>query len=441
VGDTHATVEIGGKFRRAHKLDDSYSDRLDPLVSIPMSQFESRFSNSSFYEGAYPLGPAPIYPDVLAFATSNPGLFKERTTQGVDPSNYELTEKVGAAYVMNTIDFSSRARLVAGVRLEHTDLATTSFDEETSTLSDQATGSYVNVLPSASLRYAMTDDTTFRFVYSRALSRPDPVDIAQSVSFTSTGSPGSLKNTASLGNPNLKAERADNIDVLFEHYLKPFGLVSGGVFYKRLMDPVVTSTRVLTDFQPSPVAPVGTYSVTQPFNAGSAWIAGFEAAYTEHLSFLPGVLSGLGLSANYGYTNSRTTGLIGRSDHPRLLRNAPNTWNVSPTFDRGRVSIRLGLSFNQANIYSYEYQDGSSGSDATPGGLKGPFGDLYFYSHLQVDAQGSIRLTHRLTAVIYGLNLTNEVFGFYQGDPQYMIQREYYKPSVAAGLRLSVGRE
>ncbi len=41
---------------------------------------------------------------------------------------------------------------------------------------------------------------------------------------------------------------------------------------------------------------------------------------------------------------------------------------------------------------------------------------------------------------MYGLNLTNEVFGFYQGDPQFMIQREYYKPSFAVGLRFSMGR-
>ena len=41
---------------------------------------------------------------------------------------------------------------------------------------------------------------------------------------------------------------------------------------------------------------------------------------------------------------------------------------------------------------------------------------------------------------MYVLNLTNEVFGFYQGNPQYMIQREYDKPSVAVGLRWSGGR-
>jgi hypothetical protein len=54
---------------------------------------------------------------------------------------------------------------------------------------------------------------------------------------------------------------------------------------------------------------------------------------------------------------------------------------------------------------------------------------------LQVDAQVSIRLSHGLNLVAYGLNLNNEVFGFYQGSPQYMIQREFYKPSYALGFR------
>jgi hypothetical protein len=125
------------------------------------------------------------------------------------------------------------------------------------------------------------------------------------------------------------------------------------------------------------------------------------------------------------------------------LRNAPNTWNISPTYDRGRFSVRVGMSYNQANITSYFYQDGTllkdgvTHSDITPGGLKGPFSDQYFYTHLQLDAQGSVRLAHGLNFVAYGLNLSNEVFGFYQGSPQYMIQREYYKPTFAVGFRWS----
>ena len=74
-------------------------------------------------------------------------------------------------------------------------------------------------------------------------------------------------------------------------------------------------------------------------------------------------------------------------------------------------------------------------------GVKGPFSDINFYSHIQVDAQGTIGLRHGLSLVVSGLNLNNEVFGFYQGSPQYMIQREYYQPSVSVGVRWSPSRE
>ncbi|HEY6902767.1 MAG TPA: TonB-dependent receptor [Candidatus Acidoferrales bacterium] len=439
LGSHPSTIEFGGKFRNAHKFDDTYSVRLDPNTSIPLDQFPSRTTNNNYYSGAYPAGPNPHYQDVIAFAKANAGDFTSSSSQGIDPANYDLVEKVSAGYVMNTIDFTSRLRFIAGVRFEGTNLDTTSFDTQSNTLSDRASGSYVSILPSASIRYGLTPSTDFRVAYARGISRPDPQDIAQAVTFTTTGSPGSLKNTASLGNPNLKAETGDNIDVLFEHYFSTFGFVSAGYFYKRLGSPIVTETFILNNFQPSPIAPVGTYQVTQPINAGNAWITGFEAAFLQHFSFLPGPLRGLGLSANYGYTASQANGLPGRSDHPRLLRNAPNTWNISPTYDLGRVSVRVGLSYNQANIYSYNYQDGTGGSDPTPGGLRGPFSDIYFYSHIQVDAEGSVRMSHGFSFVMYGLNLTNEVFGFYQGSPQYMIQREYYKPSIAAGLRWSLG--
>jgi TonB-dependent receptor len=440
IGSHLSTIEIGGKFRNAHKYDDTYTDSLTPNVPVPFTTFPSVLTNHNYYMNAYQLGPNPGYQDVLAFANTNP-IFGIATTRGNDPANYNLVEKVGAGYLMDTIDVSSRVRIVAGVRFENTDLQTLTFDTTTGTLSDRASGSYLKTLPSASVRYGLTTNNALRFVYSRGLSRPDYSDIAQAVTFTTVGSPGSVKNTATLGNPNLKAETADNFDILFEHYLNSFGMVSAGVFYKRITDPIVTEQVVLTNFQPSPVAPVGTYTTTTPINAGDATIGGFEAAYLERLTFLPGKLSGLGISANYGYTTSRVSGLPGRSDHPRLLRNAPNTWNISPTYDRGRYSIRIGLSYNQANIYSYNYTDGTGGSTPIAGGLNGPFGDVYFYSHIQLDAQGSVRFSHGLEFIAYGLDLNNEVFGFYQGSSQYMIQREYYEPTVAAGIRWSPLRE
>jgi hypothetical protein len=40
-----------------------------------------------------------------------------------------------------------------------------------------------------------------------------------------------------------------------------------------------------------------------------------------------------------------------------------------------------------------------------------------------------------MSFVAYGLNLSNEVFGFYQGSTQYPIQREFYHPTFSFGVR------
>jgi len=101
------------------------------------------------------------------------------------------------------------------------------------------------------------------------------------------------------------------------------------------------------------------------------------------------------------------------------------------------------MTYNGANIYAYQYQnlnsDGTpmSAKDLTAGGTAGPGGDTYLYAHLQVDAQATVRLARSVSVVVYGLNLTNEVFGFYNGSTQYVLQREFYKPTFAIGVRLN----
>ncbi|HME00435.1 MAG TPA: TonB-dependent receptor [Terriglobia bacterium] len=440
LGSRSATIEFGGKFRNEHKFADTYVLTLTPTGTIPLTTFPNRLTNTNYYNGGeYKLGYNASEEDALAYANSNPSAFTSSSTQGQDASEFDLIEKVGAGYVMNTVDLSSRLRFVAGLRVERTSDNVNNFSigkgctTATCITPNMFSGSYTTLLPSASLKYAVGSNSYLRFVYARGLSRPDPQDIAETLSW-SVSANGANRYAVSLGNANLKAETGDDIDVLFDHYLNPFGVISVGYFYKYLQNPIVSHSFDLNNYQP-PGGPLGNYLATQPVNAGSAWLTGFEAAYLAHFSSLPGAWGGLGLSANYGYTASRTTGIPGRSDHPRLLRMSPNAFNISPTYDRGRLSLRAGLSYNEANIYSYQYSDGA------PGGLNGPLSDIYFYSHLQWDAQGSIRLAHGLSFVMYGLNLNNEVFGFYQGGPQYMIQREYYQPTIAAGFRWSPVRE
>ena len=70
-----------------------------------------------------------------------------------------------------------------------------------------------------------------------------------------------------------------------------------------------------------------------------------------------------------------------------------------------------------------------------PEASKGPSGDQYFYSHFQVDHQGSYWIHRGLYFTTAGLNQNNEVFGFYYGSPQFVTQREYYTPTYSFGFR------
>jgi hypothetical protein len=101
----------------------------------------------------------------------------------------------------------------------------------------------------------------------------------------------------------------------------------------------------------------------------------------------------------------------------------------------------VGISHNGANLYAYQYQNTGAVFESNPPAppyanfVAGPFGDNYFYSHTQVDAKATYYLGKGFTAEVIGENMNNAVFGFYNGSPQYMVQREYYKPTYSGGLR------
>ena len=54
-----------------------------------------------------------------------------------------------------------------------------------------------------------------------------------------------------------------------------------------------------------------------------------------------------------------------------------------------------------------------------------------------VKEEASYSIARQLQLVVALLNLNNEVFGLYQGSPQYPIQREFYNRTVSIGIRLT----
>jgi TonB-dependent receptor len=491
AGTHFGTLELGGKIRNAHKFDNSYSTFFtapaysatnpEPVINgntlslkdgdpipIPVSvhpEWSSDFSDSNYYDRTYKhngqaYGTVTDWGKMRGWMDTNAAQFGLvfNTNRGPNAGNFDMIERIPAGYVMNTIELASRFRLVTGLRIEATHVDTTSFDSTTNALSFKAGGDYIDVLPSASLRFAVDKDSDLRLVYGRGLSRPDPQDITQAVSIpTKNQNP----NTVSVGNPALKDEHANDYDILYERSFSNVGLLQAGYFFKDLTSPIVTLQSLVasTPYNPNPI-PSGTKTlVTQPVNAGGAHVQGVEFSYQQRLSYLPGALRGAGISANYSYITSKANNVDPlRDDTPALLRQAPNSWNISPTFDTKRFSMRVGMTFDDKMIYQYNYEDLAYATDASGdpiivngvqqtvsnpqvGGIAGPKGDNYLYPHYQFDTQASYKLKWGFQVYAYGLNLNNEVFGFYNGSKQYVVQREYYHPTYAGGIRWTSSRE
>ncbi len=193
----------------------------------------------------------------------------------------------------------------------------------------------------------------------------------------------------------------------------PFGIAPSGVrmekhemqagyFYKAISSPIVQDISPIIASDPD----AGGVSI-QTVNASGAHVKGLEVGYQQHLSYLPGPMHFLGISADYSYTESQITGLSGRTDHLALLRQAPNTWNFSPTFDTRKFSMRVGMTYNGAMIYAYQWTDITPpGPDSL--GVKGPAGDNCLYPRYQIDVQVSHKVRHSLQAYAYGPDLNNE---------------------------------
>ncbi|MFZ1086985.1 MAG: TonB-dependent receptor [Terracidiphilus sp.] len=449
AGGHFSTLEFGAKVRNQHKGQDAYSPVYDNEADgILMSQFLNPLTNSNYYDNSYKMGPLTEWGSIVNYANANPGqigaLDEGATHLGSDASNFNLEERITAGYIMNTAQFG-KLHLQAGVRFEQTDLKTTGYQVITEsdgswnpgdTTPVNGSKSYLDVLPSVQAKYSLDQNSDIRASYGRGIARPDPQDLIPYITLDTSQNPAQK----GIGNPLLIPEHANNVDLLYERYLNPLGLVQAGFFYKALTNPLTSTITPVNDPTYGPTI------ITQPNNGGSAWVYGIELGYQQRLSFLPGVLGGLGFNGNYTYSNSRAKGVDPlRTDNPALLRQTPNTWNVGPSYDRGRFSVHMGLEYNGASIYSYQYRnlqanpDGSTSPNPQVGGVAGPAGDNYLYAHLQVDAQASFRLSKGFEVYAQGLNLNNEVFGFYYGSPQYVVQREYYHPTYGGGLRWTSG--
>ncbi len=290
-----------------------------------------------------------------------------------------------------------------------------------------STASHYNVLPSLNVKYDVTDNFVTRLAVSRAMSRPDIGSLRNYIrvsgNWPDVDEPsGSLwvkdENgeivgadvlyTATSANPFLKPTIADQVDVSFEYYTGP-NSASLALFAKSFDDYIQTGTYIREMTNNGITKDV---VITGPINGDGAKIQGLEIQGTHLFEYLPGVLGGLGVQANYTYVDnqgiknanvnsSSSEGVVtgsaaaaDRIDVDHLEGLSKDTFNISTFYEQNRLSVRL--SYNWRSEYLVTVQDCCVG---TP---------IWQDDYGQLDASIRYRINETFDLSLSGSNLTDQ---------------------------------
>ncbi len=338
--------------------------------------------------------------------------------------NYDATEQVTAAYLRFTQKLGRNLSLMAGLRMEATNLKTQGYNwivDEEGNESLPSTGTiknnYVNWLPSLLLKWNVNDDFKVRASYTKTLARPKYSYLVAGSQINREESPVEVFQ----GNPNLKPITSNNYDLSAEYYFKSVGLVSASLFYKRVNDYIVNHVtrgayQSYTDAK-----------VTRPVNAFDADLLGIELGYQRDFGFISPALKCIGFYGNYTYTHSNIVrSAFGNKDEQALPGSPEHMANASLYFDKAGLNIRLSYNFTSAFQDDEEYQEEKA--------LRRYYDSV---SYLDLNASYTWGKDIKYTFYVAATNLLNQPLRYYQGEKDRTMQVEYYGAKVQAGFKLN----
>jgi len=286
--------------------------------------------------------------------------------------DYHGSEDYFAAFIVPTISFANNSiTFIPGFRYEKT---TTEYTANRSNGPGKPTDPFIYfahtskqsndyLLPMIQFKYQAFDWFDIRASYTQTLARPNYNRLIPT--WSATGS------SITWNNVELKPAKSQNLDLFLSFYSDKIGLISVGVFEKRIKDFVFATKTFIADTNqirpewPETVVKGGSID-SYSNNSDVSILRGLEAEWQSNLWFLPGVLKGLVLNINYTYTDSETKypkfvpiyeripgplplqRLVGTDDQrytDRLLDQPTHILNFTVGFDYADFSIRGSVQY------------------------------------------------------------------------------------------------
>ena len=427
IGSTPVTWKMGVKVRDREKVRDQNLmiwERDDVLMTdyiTANSQISGWRMNNPMYQW-----PSAGLTNALRGTFTDDELDEDGTNFDSLSGDYTIEEMILAGYGMGTFQFDNLT-VVAGVRVEATDVSATGNvffegDDPENVTVRKYEDDYTHVLPSVNLKYNFSDNLIGRAAYYASIVRPAFGEMRPTIALNDD------RDEAELGNPALDPYEADNFDLSIEYYPTKLSVLSAGVFYKEISNPIFGANYDIDDVPGSVDLSLLPDSVEEVFtyvNGENATVKGIELNYVQQLDFIGDFWEGFLVSANVTIAESEAS--VPDEEDPLLTRDVPMLkqndliWNASIGYDRGPWDLRISANFRD------DYLDELFGANI----------DRYTSDHLSVEASAKYDVNDNLQVFVEGKNLTDEPEYYYFGSENRLSQYDEYGARYVIGARLT----
>lgn len=415
-------VSAGGKQRWNTKSRNNTPVRYDSVFTGTLDFNDPRLGGNiaidpAYLRGSYDFGPSVDAVKMQEFFLANDGagydaardafpadtgLFRPNLGNTYNNSlvnDYKIKEDIGAGYVRADWQHGKWG-FVLGARFEQTDLKFNAIQVNAARPNTDrsrytpylTTASYDNFLPAFHARYEVTKQFILRGAWTNTLARPAAADMLPAFSVNT------VDRILTGGNPGLRPVESQNLDLSAEYYLSSVGVISAGVFSKRLDGTIYASTTTLPFDDGSGVQP---YRFVTKLNAGSARLDGLEFSYQQQLRFLPAPFDGLGLYANLTFVDSDVDIPERPGEEFTLFKQAKSVGNVALFYQKNGWNARFSYTFRAKYLSE----------------LAGQGIDVYFDDDSRLDLQVGYKFRGGWTVQFSANNLQNSPELQYHGSP------------------------
>lgn len=423
------SLKFGAKYTHKHKTKEvlcyDYKDGYEDIYGTDYTNYYTSQIRDGFMPGDQYKAMDFVSKDYLEqFNAKDWALLGGEQVLEESAGDYDATEQVTAAYLRFTQKLGRKFTVMAGLRMEYTDLETSGFNwniDENGDESLDPTGkfknNYISWLPSFLVKWDATDDLKVRASYTKTLARPKYSHLVANASYNTEESPVEI----TLGNPDLKPITSHNIDLSADYYFKSVGLVSAAVFYKRVKDYSVNLKRDMA---------YGNYAeaeVSQPLNAFDADLLGVELGFQRDFGFISPALRCVGFYGNYTYTHSNIVkSVFGDKDEQALPGSPEHMANASLYFDKWGLNVRLSYNYTSAFQDDEEYVEETA--------LRRYYDATHY---MDLNASYTWGKNTKYTFYVQANNLLNQPLRYYQGEKDRTMQVEYYGAKLNAGFKVN----